>query len=266
MTKQGRSWLAAGVLLAVVLLGLSTAYRCRRAPPPAPTMAPEQPPPVGIASPMAPRAAGGSHAPLAVAKPKGQRQAPTSPVQVAPLRASTKMAVKAPGPDVAKDPQIRILDDLLDGDDNAATLAQARRMAASPKAAVRSAALDALRWLGGHDAASELAGMLSDADPDIAAAAAGGLLSVLDELDDPALTAATLEQAIPKAAQDGAVESLFLSLSGLPEATSVPVLLNLLESKVAHVSALAKEYLEFVTGGQEITNRAQGEAWLRENE
>jgi HEAT repeat protein len=180
--------------------------------------------------------------------------------------AGTKAATDAQRVDVPRDPQVKILDDLLDGDDSAATLAQAQKMTSSPKAAVRSAALDALRWLGGREAAQQLVGMLNDADADLAAAAADGLLSVLGELDDPALTAAALEQAIPKAVDGDSAEALFLSLSGLPENLSVPVLLNLLESKVTRVSALAKEYLEFVTGGQEITTRSQGEAWLRENE
>jgi hypothetical protein len=265
MTKQVRSWLLAGLVLTAVLVGVGRAYRRPSALPAAtPTPTPQR---GSAAQPTRSAAAGAASGltGLAAARAKARSKTPAAGPR---LRGATVAPAPAgaAGKEVPKDPQIKALDDLLDNNDNAAALAQARKMTSSSDVAVRAAAVDALRWLGGKEAANALGDMLNDADPDIAAAATDGLLSVLGELDDPALAAALLEKAIPKAAQGGTAEALFISLSGLPEKTSVPVLLDLLESHVPRVSALAKEYLEFVSGGQEITTRAQGEAWLREHE
>lgn len=264
--RSGYLAVAVGGLVAAGLIGwLALRPAGRRAPDPALTMPSEagQPAPSSASGP-GPAPTGGPHARLPLRLPTA-----------APLQAGADAAAdpgdRTPGKQTPtgeitpKNSQIALLESLLDENDNDAVLAQALKMTRSPDAAVRAAALEALRWVGGNEAAEALADLVNDADAEVSREATSGLVSVLDELDDPKLAAGLLEQAARKSPQGGDAEALFLKLSGLPEETSVPALLNLLEAEASHVSALAKEYLEFVTGGEEISTRAQGEAWLKEH-
>lgn len=251
MTKHGRSWLVAGAVVAFVALALITAlHRYQAEIPSEPVLTPTRPAP-----PALPGTGGASvNGPAAASRPSGAAVTPKDVL----ANGETQRA------EPVQDPQVRRLSELLDGEDNAATLAQAQEMIVSPDATVRAAALDALRWVGDKEAALALAGMVNDPNPDLAEQAADGLRHVLKSLDEPTLSATILEQAILKAPPGDGVAAMFLTISGLPESASVPVLLNLLETKVPHVSALASEYLAFVTGSDEITDRSQAEAWLRE--
>jgi HEAT repeat protein len=74
--------------------------------------------------------------------------------------------------------------------------------------------------------------------------------------------AALWEQAIREAPTEADREELLILLSAYPGTKSVPVLLNLLESENSELREHALEYLEFVTYGEEITTRQQGEDWL----
>lgn len=168
-------------------------------------------------------------------------------------------------PEVVEHPEVTRLQTLLDENDAPAILAQARRLIRSTETPLRSAAVNALRWIATRDAARELAGLTGDADADVADEAGDALMAVLDEVDDEALSASLLEQAIRSAAAPETADALCLRLSGLDEAQSIPVLVNLLESGNERNVALGKEYLEFVTGGEEISSRAEAEAWLREH-
>ncbi|NLF19595.1 MAG: hypothetical protein GX595_20385 [Lentisphaerae bacterium] len=166
---------------------------------------------------------------------------------------------------VAEHPEVTRLQELLDENDAPAILAQARRLVRSTEAPLRSAAVNALRWIATRDAARELAALTGDADAEVADEAGDALMAVLDEVDDEALSATLLEQAIRSAAAPESGDAFCLRLAGLDEGQSIPVLVNLLESGNERLVALGKEYLEFVTGGEEISSRAEAEAWLREH-
>jgi hypothetical protein len=266
MRQQGTWWIVGAAVLAAVVIGLSARQRRQASSPDGqtpgePGAGVQRPAPVPGEAGLA--TATGAGATAVDAAPGASPRDGVPPRGTDTAKAAPEGGAKSARPKAVQNPDIALLNDLLDGDNRAGTLAQARKMIASRNAEVRTAALEALRWLGGRDVVNDLAAMLGDADPEIAEDAADSLVKVLDEVDDPALSAAMLEQAIKRVPPDATAEGLFLSLSGLPEEVSVPALLNLLESRSAALSALAREYLEFVTGGQEISNRAQGEAWLR---
>ncbi len=70
------------------------------------------------------------------------------------------------------------------------------------------------------------------------------------------------EKAIREAPSELDRDELLILLSAYPGTKSVPVLLNMLESETPELREHALEYLEFVTYGEKITTRQQGEDWL----
>lgn len=197
------------------------------------------------------------------------------------------------------DPLVEKLQALLDDDANREkTLRQAVAMTYGTEVQQR-AAIDAFRWLGGREAKKALIRLRKEAYPATAEEAGRVLTHLLTEglyigreqkpLDDtkeeteveeskvPEETeqtnfaeienfdAAIWEEAILEAPQDMDREELLILMSAFPGTKSVPVLLNLLESENTEIREHALEYLEFVTYGEKITNRQQGEDWLAKN-
>lgn len=77
--------------------------------------------------------------------------------------------------------------------------------------------------------------------------------------------AAIWEQAILEAPDENDRVELLILMSAFPGTDSIPVLLNLLESSDLQIREHALDYLEFVTYGEKITTRQEGEDWLARN-
>lgn len=201
----------------------------------------------------------------------------------------------------APDPLVQELQDLLD-DDASREQTLAKAIALSKDTVQRqAAAINALRWIGGREAAKALIRLRKEGYPEIADEAGRVLTHLLteglysgrtpsgspddagsgdqeqdsqpetdekEELDWPEaipFDAAIWEQAILEAPMDADREELLILLSAFPATQSVPVLLNLLESDNQQIREHALEYLEFVTYGEKITTRQEGEDWLAKN-
>lgn len=202
---------------------------------------------------------------------------------------------QSPSPPILFTPDelsVQELQDLLD-DDNKHQEALAKALAMT-KGSIREqiAAIDAFRWLGGRKAMEALIQLRNEAYA-LVADEAGNVLNHLlsesiykggirrddipddgivlldeglydDELkdDDQRPDAALWLDAIQQAPDDNAREALLIILSAYPVDQSVPILLQLFDSPDATVRDSAQEYLQSITGGEEILTREEGEEWL----
>ena len=143
---------------------------------------------------------------------------------------------------------------------------QAMAMAASGSDLQQLAAVNALRWIGGPDAKKTLVKLMADAGEEVSDEALRVLSHLLAqdlvaEHPDP-FDPTVWKEAILNVGNNAERESLLVLLGAHPARDSVPVLLDLQESKDSDLAQLATEYLEANTGGTEIQNRQQGEEWL----
>jgi len=159
------------------------------------------------------------------------------------------------------------LQDLMDdADRHQEAKAKAMTMAASGSDLQQLAAVNALRWIGGLDAKKTLVKLMVDAGEEVSEEALRALShlfaqDLVAERPDP-FDPTVWREAILNAGNSAEREALLVLLGAHPARDSVPVLLDLQESKDSDLTQLATEYLEANTGGTEILNRQQGEEWL----
>lgn len=190
---------------------------------------------------------------------------------------------------------VQELQDLLDDDSkHQDALAKALAMA---NGSIREqvAAIDAFRWLGGRKAMRALIQLRNQAYGPLADEAGNVLNHLLseglyndgirrDDMPDDGIVlldeglyddelndndqrpdSALWLEAIQQAPDDNARDALLIILSAYPIDQSVPIMLQLLDSPDASVRDSAQEYLQSITGGEEILTREQGEEWLAKN-
>ena len=162
------------------------------------------------------------------------------------------------------------LQDLLDdADRHQEAKALAMTMATSGSDLQQLAAVNALRWIGGRDAKKTLVKVMGKAGEEVSGEALRALTHLFNqdlvaEHPDP-FDPALWKEAIQNAFDSAERESLFVLMGAHPARDTVPLLLDLQESRDNDLAELATEYLEANTGGTEIQNRQQGEEWLAEH-
>lgn len=184
-------------------------------------------------------------------------------------RPSFSFALASAGTPEEEKPLTQLQECLDDEGRQLEALRLARELAATGTVFQQQAAINALRWLGGPEAKATLVDLMRDGKAEVASEA----LQVLSHLLNHDLYAETPDpfepdlwkRAIVNAGDEGEQESLLVLLSAYPPQKSIPILLDLQESGDKALSDLATEYLENNTGGEEITNREQGEQWLAEH-
>ena len=210
--------------------------------------------------------------------------ATTATAATAATATSAAIAAEDPAPPVMTTPTARLLptppagtpeeqavladlQDLMDdADRHQEAKAKAMSMAASGSDLQQLAAVNALRWIGGLDAKKTLVKLMADAGEEVSDEALRVLSHLLAqdlvaEHPDP-FDPTVWKEAILNVGNNAERESLLVLLGAHPARDSVPVLLDLQESKDSDLAQLATEYLEANTGGTEIQNRQQGEEWL----
>ena len=185
--------------------------------------------------------------------------------------------------DFRDQPELAILQAHLDENDEEQILAQAEYlMKTSTVPAVRVRAIEALRWVDRSRAAAVLTPVLSDGDTEVARAALDVYSSILEgfgetlEYDEGMneLTLADIDveeytelwkTAIWNAGSVYDRDKLLIKLSSLTELFSIPIVLDMQESEMPELQSSGTEYLDFITYGTGVSNRAEAQDWLNRN-
>lgn len=157
----------------------------------------------------------------------------------------------------------------LSDNDRKSLVRLASQAQSSGQRGIRSAAVDALGWVG-KDAIPELAAFAADADREIASEAMDNLVSALQEsdpnlsdLENDIATAASLEQLMKAVSDSVELDALAMTYHTLDDKVAIESLQRVIDGggKAADV---AKETYSFVTGEDYVSAEA-AKAWVKEN-
>ena len=129
----------------------------------------------------------------------------------------------------------------------------------------RDAALDVFSWVGGAESVKALIPMLKS-NGDSAERADMTLRDLIQQNmfeDSKLIDEKTWMEIINALDSDDAVGEYLTLLTSFDVKEAVPVLLNLFDDQNKSRKKLACEYMEFVAGGETITNKEQAEAWFQ---
>ena len=151
----------------------------------------------------------------------------------------------------------------LDEEDFGLAVSCAGAALASANVEIRQSMVDTLGWFGSR-AIPELTPFLADADDDVRDSALMEWSSAVSDIEDDAERIKIVELAMQALADEDQLEDISNEYFGVDEALAVDSLLHVIEAGGTDAGiAKAKETYEFVTG-EEFTNRADAEQWVRE--
>ena len=153
----------------------------------------------------------------------------------------------------------------LDNEDFKLAISCAAEAQACANAEIRQSMVDTLGWFGSR-AIPELTPFLADADEDVRDSALMEWSNAISDVEDDAERIRIVELAMQALSDEDQLEDISGEYIGVDEALAVGSLLNVIEGGgTAAGIAKAKETYEFVTG-EEFTNRADAENWVREQQ
>ena len=234
------------------------------------------------ASPDAPSdATGGPDAPVARAAGAAEGSTlyrmprPTRGRTPPGARAKPTLAIAAPAEGEEDDPDDREswppaerqlaekIEKALDDEDFNLAISCAGAALSSANTEIRQSMVDTLGWFGSR-AIPELTPFLADADDDVRDSALMEWSSAVSDIEDDAERIKIVELAMQALADEDQLEDISNEYFGVDEALAVDSLLHVIEAGGTDAGiAKAKETYEFVTG-EEFTNRADAEQWVRE--
>lgn len=245
-----------GIILLVVALLACVAVRvvgCSPAPEAPPEDVPARP---ATAQPSA------RHTDKSDRKARKERQRPA----VAKVLRADKPIIEVEDDDdlpPAEKKLLESIEDALDKEDLAAAQALSGKAMASGRTEIRQAMVDTLGWFG-VKALPELTPFLADADEDVRESAMNEWSMAVSQIEDDGEKIGVVEMAMHVLSDEDALEDISGEYIGTDEKLAVESLLRIIEAGGSEKGIeKAKETYEFVTG-EEFTDRAAAEKWIKE--
>ena len=151
----------------------------------------------------------------------------------------------------------------IEQDDLEGARSLAEKALKSNNAELKEMVVDALGWFG-EAAMAELTPFMSDANEDVAEAAAGHWKSALQEMSDDGEKAGVVEMSLKSLKNKEMLEDVANELIGMDEVAALQVLANVIEGENKAAVEAARDTYESITG-EEWSGVDAAEAWLQEN-
>ena len=151
----------------------------------------------------------------------------------------------------------------IENDDLAAARSLAEKALASDNTELKEMVVDALGWFG-ESAMAELTPFMSDANEEVAEAAASHWKDALQEMDDDGMKATVVDLTLSVIKNKDIVEDVANELIGIDEAAALKVLATAIESDNMLAADAARETYESITG-EKWSGVDAAEKWLQEN-
>ena len=154
-------------------------------------------------------------------------------------------------------------DAAIEQDDLEMARSLAEKALKSNNADLKEKVVDALGWFG-EAAMAELTPFMSDANEDVANAAADHWKSALQEMSDDGEKAGVVEMSLKSLKNKDMLEDVANELIGIDEVAALQVLANVIESGNNAAVDAARETYESITG-EKWSGVDAAEAWLQDN-
>ena len=151
----------------------------------------------------------------------------------------------------------------IEQDDLEGARSLAEKALKSNNAELKEMVVDALGWFG-EAAMAELTPFMSDANEDVAEAAAGHWKSALQEMSDDGEKAGVVEMSLKSLKNKEMLEDVANELIGMDEVAALQVLANVIEGENKAAVEAARDTYESITG-EEWSGVDAAEQWLQEN-
>ena len=159
--------------------------------------------------------------------------------------------------------QLAAIEDALENEDFSALTKLLPDVYSNTNDEIRSEMVDALGWFG-EEAMAELLPFMADRVEEIAQTAIDNWTTALADVSDGREKAKLIESAMHIIRDKESLESMIMELGDCEDVVAMQAIVNLIASKNANASSVAREHYEFVTG-EEYTDFATAEKWVREN-
>lgn len=167
-------------------------------------------------------------------------------------------------PAVADERAIERLEDAVEKEDFAATLAIVNELKASTNAAVRLRCVESIGWFGGKSA-KVLEPFLADPDEDVRSEAQDQWDSAVNDIEDDHERGVLVESAMTLVRDREVMDTVATQLNDLPPSLAIDIIVHQIEGSNGVARVAAKEAYEFVTG-DDWRGAAAAQKWLEENQ
>ena len=133
----------------------------------------------------------------------------------------------------------------------------------SDNADLKEKVVDALGWFG-EAAMAELTPFMSDANEEVAKAAADHWVDALQNIEDDGVKAGVVELSLKSIRNKDILEDVANELIGLDERAAVQVIANVMEGESSPAAEAARETYETITG-EKWSGVDAAEKWLQKN-
>ncbi len=154
-------------------------------------------------------------------------------------------------------------DAAIEQDDLEGARSLAEKALKSDNADLKEKVVDALGWFG-EAAMAELTPFMSDANEEVAKAAADHWMSALQEMSDDGEKAGIVEMSLKSIRNKDMLEDVANELIGIDEVAALQVLANVIEGDNASAVEAARDTYESITG-EKWSSVDAAEKWLQEN-
>lgn len=159
--------------------------------------------------------------------------------------------------------RMEAISDALDKDEYKAVAALIADVQSSTNAEVRTELVDALASFGANGLV-DLLPFMADPDPEVAENARDQWAMALSDVTSEKTKCKYIESAMRILTDEDSLESMMTELTDCDDRLAIQTIVNIVASGTPQAVAAAKEQYEFITG-EEYTNIADAETWLKEN-